>query len=77
LDQSKIIIKNVFGFKVAFDITRNNDEIELQIIKECRHRNDWLIWKEAIQTQLNSLTKREVFRQVVDTPKYVIPVGYK
>jgi hypothetical protein len=35
------------------------------------------MWKEVIQTQLNSLAKREVFGQVVYTPKYVIPVGYK
>ena len=46
LDQNKFVIKDVFAFKVAFVITRNNDEIELQIIKECRHRNDWLMWKK-------------------------------
>ena len=35
------------------------------------------MWKEAIQTELNSLAKREVFGPVVHTPKGVIPVGYK
>ena len=34
-------------------------------------------WKEAIQAELNSLTKREVFGPVVQTPKDVKPVGYK
>ena len=46
-------------------------------MEECRHRNDWPKWKEAIQTQLNSLIKREVFRSVVQTPKDVKPVRYK
>ena len=34
-------------------------------------------WKEAIQAELNSLTKREVFGPVVQTPKDVKPIGYK
>jgi hypothetical protein len=32
------------------------------------------MWKEAMQTELNSLKKREVFRPVVHTPKSVMPV---
>ena len=35
------------------------------------------MWKEAIQAELNSLSKREVFGPVVQTPKGVMPVGYK
>jgi len=35
------------------------------------------VWKEAIQTELNSLAKREVFGSIVHTPKCVMPVGYK
>ena len=35
------------------------------------------MWKEAIQAELNSLSKREVFGPVVRTPKGVMPVGYK
>jgi len=35
------------------------------------------MWKEAIQAELNSLAKREVFGPVVQTPKGVSPVGYK
>ncbi|RVW31501.1 Copia protein [Vitis vinifera] len=46
-------------------------------VEECRHRNDWPKWKEAIQAELNSLTKREVFEPVVQTPEDVKPVGYK
>ena len=32
------------------------------------------MWKEAIQTELNSLEKREVFGLVVHTPKGVMPI---
>ena len=44
---------------------------------ECQCRNDWPMWKEAIQAELNSLSKREVFGPVVQTSKGVMPVGYK
>ena len=75
LERDKIIIDDVFAFKVAFDITKSDDEFEPQTIEECQHRNDWLMWKEAIQTKLNSLAKRKVFGPVVHTYKRVIPIG--
>jgi hypothetical protein len=77
LDRNKIVVDNIFSFKVAFDITRSNDDIEPQTVEECRRRNDWPMWKEAIQTELNSLAKREVFEPVVQTPEGVSLVGYK
>jgi hypothetical protein len=77
LDRNKIFVDNIFSFKVSFDITRSNDDVEPQSVEECRRRNDWPMWKEAIQAELNSLTKREVFGPVVQTPKGVSPVGYK
>ena len=46
-------------------------------MEECRHRNNWSKWKEAILVELNSLTKREVFGPVVQTPKDVKHVRYK
>ena len=46
-------------------------------MEECRHRNNWLKGKEAMQVELNSLTKREVFGPVVQTPENVKHVGYK
>ena len=55
---------------------RNDEDLD-PYMEECRHRNDWPKWKEAIQTQLNSLTKREVFKPVIQTPEDVKPVGYK
>jgi hypothetical protein len=77
LDKNKIVFDNIFSFKVAFDITRSNDDVEPETVKECRRSNDWPMWKEAIQAELNSLAKRETFGHVVQTPKSVSPVGYK
>jgi hypothetical protein len=74
---NKIVVDNTFSFKVAFDFTRSNDDIESQIVEECRRRNDWPMWKEAIQAELNSLAKCEVFGPVVQTPEGVSLVGYK
>jgi hypothetical protein len=77
LDRNKIVVDNIFSFKIAFDITRSNDDIEPQSVEECRCRNDWPMWKEAIQAELNSLAKREVFGHVVQTLEGVSHVGYK
>ena len=35
------------------------------------------MWKEAIQAELNSLVKREVFGPVVQTPEDIMPIEYK
>jgi hypothetical protein len=74
LDRNKIVVNNIFSFKVAFDITRSNDDIEPQSVEECRRRNDWPMWNEAIQAELNSLAKCEVFGPVVQTLEGVSPV---
>ncbi|KAJ9553648.1 hypothetical protein OSB04_017693 [Centaurea solstitialis] len=42
---------------------------EPKSVDECMHRKDWPKWKDAMQTELNSLTKREVFGTVVRTPE--------
>ena len=62
---------------MAFDIIRNDEDPEPRNVEECRHRNDWPKWKKVIQVELNSLTKREVFGPVVQTPEDVKPVGCK
>ena len=46
-------------------------------MNECRKMNDWPKWKQAIQIELNSLTKWEVFGPVVQTPGNIKPIGYK
>ena len=59
------------------DIIRNYKDQEPQNVNECRHRNDWLKWKEAIKTKLRSLAKREVSGPVVQTPTNIQPIGYR
>ena len=76
-DRNNIAINNIFTFQVASDIIRNNEDLKPQNVEEYRHRNDWPKWKEAIQVELNSLKKCEVFGPVVQTPEDVKPVGYK
>ena len=49
-DRNTTYINNVFSFQVAVDIIRNDKDQEPQNVNECRHRKDWLKWKEAIKT---------------------------
>ena len=65
----------MFAFSIANEII--NDDYEPRSITECRQRQDWPKWKEAIQVELASLEKRDVFGPVARTPENVIPVGYK
>ena len=76
LNRKKIVINNIFAFKVAFDITRSDDKIEPQTVKECWHRNDWSIWKNTIHRQLNLLAKYEVFGLVVHMENNEISINY-
>ena len=58
-------------------VSRDILDPEPKSILECQKRSDWIKWKEAIQAELDSLNKHNVFRPVVQTPNNVIPVGYK
>ena len=61
---------------MAVDLKEDKD-YEPKSIEECRKRNNWPEWKNAIQTELNYLTKRAVFGSITKTPQDVKPVGYK
>ena len=74
-NRNEIVIDDIFAFSVANEII--NDDYEPRSITECRQRHDWPKWKEAIQVELASLAKRDVFGPVARTPENVIPVGYK
>ena len=75
-DWNNIVIDNIFIFIMASDIIRNDEDSEPRNVEECRHKNDWPKWKDAIQIELNSLTKQEVFGPIVQTPEDVKSVGY-
>ena len=70
-------VNNIFAFQVALDIIQNDDDPEPQNTNECRQRNDWPKWREAMQAELHSLIKRDVFGPVVQTPASIKPIGNK
>ena len=71
-----MIFDDAFAYTVATDIMLS-DDIEPHSIDECRRRTDWSNWKQAIQIELDSLAKRNVFGPVAHTPTHMKPVGYK
>ena len=76
-DRNNFDVNNIFAFQVTLDIIQNDDDPEPQNTNECRQRNDWPKWREAMQTELHSLIKRDVFGPVVQTPASIKPVGNK
>ena len=76
-DRNSFDVNNIFAFQVALDIIQNDDDPEPQNTNECRQRNDWPKWREAMQAELHSLIKRDVFGPVVQTPASIKPVGNK
>ena len=65
--RNKIVVDNVFLFKVALDITRSDVDYEPQSVEKCRRLDDWLIWKRAMQVELPSLAKHKMFGLIVQT----------
>ena len=74
-NRNEIIIDDMFAFSMAYEIM--HDDYESRSITKCCQRQDWPKWEEAIQTELSSLAKRDVFRPIAQTPDNVKPVGYK
>ncbi|KAD6794515.1 hypothetical protein E3N88_05411 [Mikania micrantha] len=60
-NRNKIDVDDKFSYNVALEVMENSEDQEPRSIEECKHRNDWPKWKDAIETELNSLVKREVF----------------
>ena len=77
LNRSEIVVDYVFAYNVATKIMQDSEDLEPRSVTECQQRNDWPKWQEAIQSELNSLAKREVFGPITQTPNGVKPVGYK
>jgi len=76
-NRNNIVVDNIFAYNVAIEIMQQGEDVEPKSVNECRQRNDWPKWKDAIQAELTSLEKREVFGPIVRTPEGVKPVGYK
>ena len=77
LDRKSTVVDDDFAFDIAVHVTEYDDDIEPRSLAECKRRDDWPKWNEAIGVELDSLLKREVFGPVVQTPEGVKPVGYK
>ena len=43
LDINQIIVCNIFAYKITLFVTSSDDEIETQVVVDCRRQNDWLM----------------------------------
>jgi len=73
-DRKTTIVDIFFASSVAETIQNDPDP---KSIVECKKHSDWNKWKEAIEVELASLNKREVFSSVIPTPPKPFPVGFK
>ncbi|KAL6190887.1 hypothetical protein ACLB2K_037281 [Fragaria x ananassa] len=76
MNRSLTYVDDIFAYFVAHEIIEH-DDIEPRSVAECQNGADWPKWKDAIQVELDSLTKRQVFGLVVLTPLSVKPIGHK
>ena len=76
-NRNKIDVDDIFAYNVALNIVNDNEDLEPKSVEECRQRDDWPNWKDAIEAEFNSLSKHEVFGPIVRTPDGVKLVGYK
>jgi hypothetical protein len=72
-DRTTTVVNLCFSTMVADHL---NDP-EPKTMVECKQRSNWIKWKEAIEAELDSLRKREVFSKVIPTPPRTYPVGFK
>jgi hypothetical protein len=73
LDCTTMKVNSCFSTMVV-DLLNDPDP---KIMVECKRRSDWIKWKEAIEAELDSLRKKEVFSNVISTPPRTYPVGFK
>ena len=45
----EVIIDNVFAYATALEIIEESEDLEPKSVEDCRRRNDWPKWKDAIQ----------------------------
>jgi hypothetical protein len=57
---------------MVVDLLNDHDP---KTMAKCKQGLNWIKWKEAIEAELDSLRKREVFSNVIPTPPRTYPVG--
>ena len=70
-------IDEIFSYTVSSEIINDKDDSEPKSVMECQNRYDWIKWKDAMQAELDSLNKQNIFGPIIPMPKTVKPVGYK
>ena len=73
-DRKTTVVDMYFSAAIAEIFLNDPDP---KTMAECKKRSDWAQWKEAIQAEIASLTKRGVFTSVIPTPSKVFPIGFK
>jgi hypothetical protein len=73
-DRKTIIVDVDFSVMIAQLIQNDPNP---KTMAECKSCSDCNQWKEAIQAEITSLSKRKVFSQAMPTPPKVFPVGFK
>ena len=76
-NRDKVIIDDALAYNLGLEVMDKNEDQEPHSVEECKERKDWPKWNDTIQTELNSLAKREVFGPVTRIPNGVKPAGYK
>lgn len=71
------MVDNIIPYNTAVEIMQQHENVEARSINEFRQRNEWPKRKEAIQTKLALLEKREVFGKIVRRTNGVKLVGNK
>jgi hypothetical protein len=72
-DRNTTIAKLCFSTIIAESFLNDPDPKNMA---ECKKRSDRNKWKEAIETELNSLKKRKMFIEVTPTPPRTFHVGF-
>ena len=74
--RNEMIVDDALAFAVATEIMLS-DGIKWRSVDECWRRTNWSSWKQAIQVELDSLTKCKVFGPVAHIPPHMKPIGRK
>ena len=73
-NRKESVMNDTFSYAVASEIIKgddDNDNTEPPTIQECRQTKDWPKWKDVIQAELDSLTKRGVLRKRNEVPCFI------
>ena len=65
--RKSIIVNIYFSEQIANILQTDSDP---KSMTECKKCSDWDKWKVAIETEIASLYKREVFSAVMPTPRW-------